>query len=171
MATELIFTSNELFSHFILPFLLVFTLVFAVLEKSKLLGDNKNQINAIIGFVTGLIFIAFPYARDIVIKLIPFMAVVLVILFVFMLLYGFMAGKKEGDVLGSKLKNTIGFVIIVSVVIAVLVFTGTWNNIWNYMNSSGNANTIWVNLFFVLIVAAGIWAVFSNTKNEGSSGE
>ena len=39
----------------VLPFILVFVLVFAILEKSKLLGDGKKQINAIIGFVIAAI--------------------------------------------------------------------------------------------------------------------
>jgi len=84
----------------ILPFLLVFTLVFAILDKSKLLGEGKRQINAIISLVVGLIFIGFSYATNIVQKLVPFLAVSLVIVFIFLLVYGFISGKTEGDVLG-----------------------------------------------------------------------
>ena len=36
-----------------LPFVLVFTLVFAILQKTKLLGDNAKQANAIIALVIG----------------------------------------------------------------------------------------------------------------------
>ena len=53
-----------IFQEFILPFLLVFTIVFAVLEKTKLLGDGKKQLDAIVAFVVGLIFVTavFPKA-------------------------------------------------------------------------------------------------------------
>ena len=76
--------SSPIFLDIILPFLLVFTLVFAILDKSKLLGEGKKQINAIISLVVGLILIGFPFARNIVVNLIPFLVVSLVILFVFM---------------------------------------------------------------------------------------
>jgi len=41
---------------FLLPFILVFTIVFAVMQKSKILGDNKN-FNVIIALVLGLLFV------------------------------------------------------------------------------------------------------------------
>ena len=41
------------FYEFALPFLLVFTIVFAILEKTKLFGGGKKNINLIIGIVVG----------------------------------------------------------------------------------------------------------------------
>ncbi|MBI2662599.1 hypothetical protein HYX11_04020 [Candidatus Woesearchaeota archaeon] len=41
---------------FLLPFILVFTIVFAVMQKSKILGENKN-FNVIIALVLGLLFV------------------------------------------------------------------------------------------------------------------
>lgn len=41
---------------FLLPFILVFTIVFAVLQKTKILGDKKN-FNVIVSFVLGLLFV------------------------------------------------------------------------------------------------------------------
>ena len=46
---------GEVFTRFILPFFLVFFVIFALLEKTKLFGDGKKQINAMISFVVGLI--------------------------------------------------------------------------------------------------------------------
>jgi multisubunit Na+/H+ antiporter MnhB subunit len=43
---------------FIYPFLLIFFIVFAILEKSKLFGDEKKQLNALVALVIGLIFIS-----------------------------------------------------------------------------------------------------------------
>ncbi len=86
-----IFVSSY-FRDYILPFVLVFTLIFAILEKTKLLGDDKKQVNAITGLVIGLILIGTPFARDIIVKLMPFLAIFAVILLVFMLLYGFIEG-------------------------------------------------------------------------------
>lgn len=41
---------------FLLPFILVFTIVFAVMQKTKLLGDKKNY-NVIIALVLALLFV------------------------------------------------------------------------------------------------------------------
>lgn len=41
---------------FLLPFILVFTIVFAVLQKTKILGDRKN-FNVVIALVMGLLFV------------------------------------------------------------------------------------------------------------------
>src|SRR3989338_7097050 len=41
---------------FLLPFILVFTIVFAVMQRTKILGENKNY-NVIIALVLGLLFV------------------------------------------------------------------------------------------------------------------
>ncbi|MBI2145921.1 hypothetical protein HYU22_01100 [Candidatus Woesearchaeota archaeon] len=41
---------------FLLPFILVFTIVFAVMQRTKILGENKN-FNVIIALVLGLLFV------------------------------------------------------------------------------------------------------------------
>ena len=51
----------EIFTRFILPFFLVFFVLFAILEKTKLFGEGKKQVNAMISFVAGLIFVSVLY--------------------------------------------------------------------------------------------------------------
>ncbi len=54
---------------FLLPFILVFTIVYAVMQKTKILGDKKN-FNVIIALVLGLLFVvphitgAYPIGYD-----------------------------------------------------------------------------------------------------------
>ena len=52
----------------LLPFLLVFTVVFAILQKTSILGKGKKQIDAIVSLVVGLIVVAFGYATNVIIK-------------------------------------------------------------------------------------------------------
>ena len=163
--------SEPIFLEYILPFLLVFTLVFAVLDKTKLLGDGKRQINAIISLVMGLILIGFPFARDVIVRLIPFLVVSLVILFVFMLLYGFVSGKKEGDVLGKGLKIALGLIFGLAVVVAVLWITGAWDKIVDVVVIGEYSGKIWVNLLLVIIIGGAMAVVLSSgeKKEESSS--
>ncbi len=167
MAAEPVFI-NSLFTNYILPFILIFVLIFALLDKSKLLGEDKRQINAIISLVIGLIFISFEASRDIVVRLVPFLAVAAVILFVFMLLWGFASGKKEGDVLNKGLKITIGIIIGLAVVVAVLWVTGAWDTLYDAMTKGSNAASIWVNLLFLAIIGGVVAVVMSsgNKKDE-----
>lgn len=162
--------SSPLFIDIILPFLLVFTLVFAILDKTKLLGEEKRQVNAIMSLVIGIILISFPFARDIIVKLIPFLVVALVILFVFMLIYGFVSGKKEGDVLNKGLKITLGILAGLAVVVAVLWITGAWDYVYEMAVEGDYAGKIWINLLLIAIIGGAIAIVLSTGGKGGSSG-
>ena len=120
------------FLNYILPFVLVFTITFAILQRSKLLGDDKKQINAIVGMIIGLILIAYPFARDIVVLLMPFLAVSIVILFVFMLLYAFIGGKTDGNILSKPWKIIFNIILAIALVTVLLMITGYWDYVWNF---------------------------------------
>ncbi|MEK6873031.1 MAG: hypothetical protein AABW90_03395 [Nanoarchaeota archaeon] len=159
-----IFLLNPYFVDFILPFVLVFTLVFAILQKTKLLGDDKKQIDAMIGLVVGLLVIAFPYPRSIIVLLMPFLAVVVVILLVFMLLYGFVVGKKEGDVLGNKWKVVLGAILAVGLVSYLIYIAGYWNYVQDFF-FSGSYGQIWINVILIMVIIGAIVAVIRGDKS------
>jgi hypothetical protein len=161
---------SPFFVDYVLPFVLIFTLVFAILEKTKLLGEDKKQIDSIIGLIIGLILIAFPFARDVVVKLMPFLAVSVVILFVFMLLYGFVVGKKEGDVLGKPLKITLGIIVGLGLITAILFATGFWDPIYDFLFSREGGSQILINVLLIIIIAGAVISVVA-TKNKSSSSD
>ncbi|MFH1501165.1 MAG: hypothetical protein ABIE22_04445 [archaeon] len=164
------FLSNVIFTEVVLPFLLVFTIVFAVLQKTKLFGENQKRINALVALAVGIILVAFSYPTGIIVKLMPFLAVVLVILFVFMLLFGFVSGGDQGFTMPKGLKITFGILIGIALVIAVLVFTecsgGTcWDWLLNYVFEDVETNMVASGLFIVAIVVAMVVVLW----NPGSS--
>ena len=57
MALEETFLQNWIVAKFVLPFFLVWFIVFAILEKAKPLGE-KHQLNALVSTVIGLIFVS-----------------------------------------------------------------------------------------------------------------
>ena len=160
------FVINSYFMDFIFPFVLVFVLIFAILEKSKLLGDESRKMNAIIGAVVGLILIATPYARDLVNSLMPFLAVVAVILLVFMLLWGFISGNKDGDVLNKELKITFGVILGIALVGFLLWVTGYGNVLWELIFNGSDSSRILVNGLIIVIVIAGLAAVLWGGKEK-----
>lgn len=166
MAVPLIL--GEFSLNYLLPFALIFTLIFAILQKTKLLGDDKRQIDAIIGAIVGLILIATPFARKIVVELMPFMAVSAAILLVFMLLYGFISGKKEGDILHKWWKIALVGILAVSLVIALLVITGYWDLAYGYLFFSSEGNQIWVNGLIIIVIVGAIIAVIKGESKSSS---
>lgn len=142
--------SNSIFVETILPFLLVFALVFAVLQKTKILGDGKKQIDAIIALVVGLLIVSFANYVGVIVQLMAFLAVALVIILVFMLLFGalFEPGKFE---MAKGLKITFGIIVGLAVIIAVLYYTPAWNYLRNNYWGTGWGTNI---LFIILLIAA-----------------
>src|SRR3989344_1899534 len=106
MAIETIL-QHWIFTSFILPFLLVFFIVFAILEKTKIFGDGKKQLNALLAFVIGLIFVGAVFPKLVVGNLILFLTVALVIVFVTLLLWGFVTGG-EAKIEGKGIKWAAG---------------------------------------------------------------
>ena len=161
---ETLFTS-PLFVETILPFLLVFTLIFAVLEKTKILGDEQRRIDAIVALVIGLIFVAFGQATDIVVRMIPVLGVALIVILVFMLLLGslYQPGSFE---MSNWLKIVIGILIGVVVAATVLILTGGLDYVIGFV-TAGNSGFL-INGFLILVIAGVIAAVvFGGKKSEG----
>ncbi len=155
---------SPLFVQFILPFVLVFTLIFAILQKTKLLGDEAKRANAVIGLVVGLLLVAFKQPRDIVVVLMPFLAVFATVLLVFMLLYGFIVGKKDGDVLGYWWKVAFGAILVISFVAFLLAVTGYFQTVWNFLFETHQGSAIWMNAILLAIIVGAIVAVVRGEK-------
>lgn len=151
MAEETIL-QHWIFTQFILPFLLIFAVVFAILEKTKLLGEDKKQVNAIVAFVVGLIFVSAIYPKQVVGNLILFLTVALIVLFVFLLLYGFVAAGDKGFEVEGWMKWIAVVIIFVAVVIATVWATGTDSMLWNLLFGQSWSTTMWTNVLFVAVL-------------------
>lgn len=157
--------SHPFFVENLLPFLLVFTLIFAVLQKSEILGKGKRQIDAIVALVIGLIVVSFGYATGIIISLVPFLAVATVVILVFMLLYGMTFKAGEFDI-GKTPKIAIGILAAIGVVIATLVATGAWSYLGDLFSSSDTGASWVTNLIFIAIAAVAIAVVMLAGKEK-----
>ncbi len=160
MAVETIFSSP--LGQTALVFVLVFTLLFALLQKSKILGDGKKQTDALISLAMALLVISVGYAMDIITTLIPFLAVGLVIALVFLLLWGsFYQGSLETS---KGVKIAAGIIALIAVVVTVLYITGGWDYLrdWIVLGNSGAFG----NMVLVVIVVIAIIAVMSSSGDK-----
>ncbi|MBU1501598.1 MAG: hypothetical protein KJ905_02380, partial [Nanoarchaeota archaeon] len=161
MAQETIL-QHWVFSGFVLPFLLVFLIVFGILEKTKFFGDSKKQLNAMIAFVIGLIFVGAISQKLVVANLILFLTVAIVTMFIALLLWGFVAGDKGLD-FGSApkgLKWFIGIVLVIAVLLGLLWAAGVPETIFgdavDFLFDSDWSNSFWTNAAFVIVIVVAL---------------
>jgi hypothetical protein len=105
------------------------------------------------------------YATNLIVNLVPILAVGLVILLIFFLLWGF--AFKEGEFnVHKNVQWVIAGLAAIAVIIAVLYFTPAWGWIRNAMSGSGS--TILTNVLFIVIVIVAVVALLMGGKKEGS---
>jgi|TARA_B100000315_G_scaffold70143_1_gene63960 hypothetical protein len=165
MANE-IFLQNWIFTKFALPFLLIFFIVFAILEKTKVFGEEKKQLNALVAFVIGLIFVGFAFPKEFLENMILFLTVALVVVFVTLMLWGFIGGSKEGFELEGWMKYSLFGISSVALIAAVLWASGVHNNLIDLLFYQNWSSTFWTNVLFIAAIAAALALVL---KNKGSS--
>ncbi len=87
------------FFDVVLPFLLVFTIVFAILEKTMILGHINNQpkknLNSMVAFSIALFVVAASNVVAVLQESLPLITLVLVAILSFMLLMGSFMGTGE----------------------------------------------------------------------------
>ncbi len=153
MAEETILQSPVL-TRFILPFLLVFFIVFAILEKTKIFGEGKKQLNALISFVIGLIFVSVLYPTLVVSNLVLFLTVALVSIFIILLLWGFIFGDvKEGFKPAKWMKVGLAIVVGIAFIVALIWATGLFSEIGEFLFQQSWSKAFWTNFAFIIVIA------------------
>src|SRR3990167_4002601 len=114
--------NSVIVSKFMLPFALIFFILFAVLEKTKILGDGKHTLNVWTAAVIAVIFVSAVFPKQVVGNLILFLVIALIVVFVTLLIWGFATG---GDAkVSDGIKKLTAIVIVIFVIIAVFWAAG-----------------------------------------------
>jgi len=163
MVAETILQS-EILTKFVYPFLLIFFIVFAVLEKTKVLGDDKKQLNALVAFVIGLIFVGAVFPKLVVANMILFLTVALVVVFVVLLLWGFVSSGDKGFEISKGLKTFLFIVLGIAVLVAVFWATGVGGGFFSLLFSSSWSNAFWTNFLFIIVLAAALAFAIKGSK-------
>lgn len=164
---------STIMTNFLYPLVLMFVLVFAILEKINIFGkeNEKKQVHAILALIIALIFVGAVFPKIIVANLIQFMTVGLVIIFVGLMLWGFTSGEGKFP---DAMKKPLGIIIGIAVVFAVIWATGlggplavSMKSFFGFLFNSNWSSSFWGN---VLIVGA-IGIVIAIVLSKGSSGD
>jgi len=161
---------STLFINLILPFLLIFAVVFAVLQKTKILGDGKKQVDAIVALVIGLMVVAFAQAVDIIVFLMPVLGVSIVAVLVFLLLFGFVF--KEGEFkVHNGIKWVVGILAAIVVGVTLLVLTGWWDFLIEFVFYEDTGSTVVTNVVFIVIIIVAVAVIYWGGGKKKSSGD
>lgn len=155
---------STILAKFVYPFLLVFFIVFAILEKTKVFGEKKPQLNAMVALIIGLIFVTAVSPKLIVGDLILFLSVALVVVFIVLLLWGFITGE-EAKFSGSRgLKIGAGIVVVAAVIITLFLVTDVFEDVIDFLFDSDWSEDVWTNVVFIVLIAAALAVVIGSTK-------
>jgi len=143
----------------IFGFLFIFIIVYALLAKTKLLGDSK-AINAIIALVVAIIFAVFASTQEYIRQVTPWFAVLMIVLFFVLIIIG-LSQQKIADIMKPwAVWVFIIALILVFLIVAIKVFPDTFGNVWSdivyfFINNAKIAGAI------VLLIIGGIvvWIV------------
>lgn len=119
-------------------FLLIYGIIFALLIKVKLFGDNKGT-NALIAFAIAFLFILTPELLDLVKIITPWFTILFVFVLLLVLLFLFV-GVKESEVASAfKDRGLIWVLIILGLTIMLFALTQVYGVQVNQIYAGENA--------------------------------
>jgi hypothetical protein len=160
-------------ANVLLPFILVFTIVFAIMQKTEILGKDKKNINVMIALVMGLAII-FPHVLgiyppesdpvNIINRALPNVSVIFVAIVMLLLLIGLLGGEIKW--LGTSIS---GWIAVASFLVIIYIFgrAAGWfgGRLPNWLVWLENPDT---QAFIVILLVFGI-IVWFITKDEKAS--
>jgi hypothetical protein len=126
----------------VLPFLLVFTLVFAIMEKSRVLGVEKTadgeftrkNLNAMVAFVTSFLVVASSRLVAVINETMANMVLLLIMSVCFLILIGsFMKETKEGVFLQKGWAKFFTIIMFIGLLLIFFNALGWLEPAWNYI--------------------------------------
>lgn len=107
-------------TNVILPFLLIFVVIYAILEKTALLGKDKKYANVLVALVIGFVFVGVQSIVGFTLKLIPLVAMLVMILLCFYIVFGLITGGKEI----RNLQIALGIIFGLAFIVVILWASG-----------------------------------------------
>ena len=150
------------FFSYLLPFLLIFAVVFGVLTRSKIFGESNKGVGTIISLAVALMALQFDFVPVFFSEIFPRLGVGLAVILVAIILLGIFATKSQ---MGTFF--WLGAVVGVVVLIKSFGASGWTSGVWFSDN--------WMNIILAVLILFGIIAVIggggSKEKGKQDSGE
>lgn len=139
------------FFSYLLPFLLIFALVFGILNQIQLFKENK-AINAIIALVVGLMSLQFPLVPRFFSEIFPRLGIGLAVILVILIFVGMFIDPEKGGIFYVLMG--VGAVIVVVVLVQTAGALGWSSGQWWADNWPMIAGAVFILAIIAIIVGA-----------------
>ncbi|MFW5991196.1 MAG: hypothetical protein ACOCQX_03120 [Candidatus Nanoarchaeia archaeon] len=169
----------------LLPFLLTFTIFYAILERTQVLGTEevdgvettKKNLNAMVAFIVGFLVVATPKMVAVINEALPHFVLLILISISFLMLVG--TFYKEDDLKGGVpiSDNWKIFLTVISFIGVALIFAHSipykgepWLEVaWDYLIN--NFSSTAVSSVVMLLVVVGMMVWITRSKENGNKTE
>jgi len=168
----------------VLPFLLVFTIVFAILDKTKILGVEKGRddreytkknLNAMVAFIMGFFVVASSQLVAVINKTLSQVFILLLLIICFLMLAGsFHQQQKEGFFLKDGFYKSAFMVIVFLAIIMIFLNALGWLDvIYGFLKDNWNTSYVAAVILVLAMVGFMVWITKDTSqgkepKKEGS---
>lgn len=183
LATGIQFLDKLGVYEILLPFLLVFTVVYAILEKTKLFGEEEYKgdhytrkgLNSLFAFVVAFLVIASTRVVAAMNEAIANMVLLILLSVSFLITVGIFKGDKETDDLEKTQKQILTWIMFVGIILIFLHAVKTKDGVpWLYYAWQFTVKNINTGAFAALLVTVGTIVLMmfitkspANDKKEG----
>ena len=154
----------------VLPFLLVFTVIFGVLEKTKIFGEEngktRKNINSMVAFSVAFFVIAATQVVNVMQAALPMIMLLLVLVIAFMIVYGSTLSEGQMNLWDNmdKAKKAFAFGLFIAIIAIVLggmnMLEGIIN--WIFSSISGPAAST---VILLLVIGIFMWIVIGKDSS------
>ena len=146
------------FFEYLLPFLIVFSIVFGILSQIKLFENNKT-VNGVIAMAVGLMALQFGFVSSFFSQIFPRLGIGLSVLLIFIILVGFFSDKSQSV-------TKFAFVLVGFVIFAVIIMN-SFDFSKNFSFPSWFSEN-WVTVLVISFFVGILWAVWSSLNPPAS---
>ncbi|MFC1722908.1 hypothetical protein ACFL0V_02115 [Nanoarchaeota archaeon] len=163
----------------VLPFLLVFTIVFAILEKTKALGVEQTKagpltrknLNSMVAFCTAFLVVASSRLVAVINETMANMVLLLMLSVCFLMLIGsFMQEKEEGIYLEGWMKGVFVAIMFVGIILIFLNALGWLYPGWRWLMSYYDSTAV-MSVVLVALVVGVMYALVKEPSAKKSDSE
>jgi len=158
----------------VLPFLLVFTIVFAILEKTRVYGMEtidgkqytKKNLNAMTAFVIAFFVVASSKLVEIITTVSSYTVILLMLSVLFLLLVGSFMKEGEGGFLTGNWNYFFMLMMFVGIVLIFVYALGWWDQIWDFFQFQTGGEVVGSIILIVIIVLFMWYIVKGESRTE-----
>ena len=133
--------------EYLLPFLLVFSIIFAILEKIMIFGKTKDgepktNINIVVSMIMGALLVAQPQIVLLINQFLPKVSLMIIVILMFLIVLGIFGKDYSGDWGGVAMLVAL-VVVILGILWALTPSAGVYMPTWFHPTEEDKA---WKNL-------------------------